>query len=55
MKWFLLLVPPVLMYLIGAFIGWQFDPGQWDTGGRLFAAGATMLLEFLVLGVISET
>ena len=37
----------VLAYLIGAFAGWQIDPGQWRQEARLywicFAVGAAVM------------
>lgn len=26
----------ILLYLLGAFIGWEFNPKEWDIVGRFF-------------------
>jgi hypothetical protein len=53
MKKLLYIILPIvfatIIYLISSYIAWDFNAGNWDSGGRLFS-GISMIFA-IVLGI----
>ena len=51
-KWFLvflLVLGPVLSYLLGAFVTYEFNPAIWEDSGRFVVALFSVLIDGLIL------
>lgn len=47
--WILL---PILTYMIGGFIAWDFNPGNWDEFGRFLIALLNVIFSILLTVVV---
>lgn len=46
------LLPYLVLYLFGAFIAWDFQPGDWPVEGRFFLAMSALLSSLFSAGVV---